>query len=66
MGKACYRKHTPWHTCATSEVCKISHVLIALKWLVVIASSVGVYDEFSVHCLLFLPIFNNQSIRKYL
>ena len=41
MGKPCDRTRTPWHTSATSEVCQILQDLIALKFQVVVASSVG-------------------------
>ena len=62
--KACDRTRTPWHTPTTSEVCIISHVVIPFKRVDVVASSVGFYDEFNVHCLLFLPIFNTQCLQK--
>ena len=55
MGKVCDCTRTPWHTPATSKVCKISHVLFASKWQVVVPGSAGFYDEFNVHCLLFAP-----------
>ena len=64
VGKACDRTRTLWHTPATFEVYRISHVLIALKWHVVVASSLCLYDEFNVHCLLFLPLFNTQFLQK--
>ena len=57
MGSACNDTSTPLHRPATSEVCKISHALIALKWHFVVASSMGFHDEFNIHWLLFLSIF---------
>ena len=51
MRKAWNRTHMPWHTPATSKVCKISHVLIALKLQVSVASCVGFYHL--IRCSLF-------------
>ena len=46
MGKACDPMRTPWYTPATSEACKISNALNALKRQVVVGSTLGFYDEF--------------------
>ena len=53
-----------YNTPATLKVCKIWHALIALKWQVVVANSMGFYGEFNIHYLLFLLIFTTQSHRK--
>ena len=57
MGNACNHMSTPLHRPVTSEVCNISHALIALKWQFVVASSMGFYDESNTHWLLCLSIF---------
>ena len=46
IGKACDHMCMPWYTFETSQLCKILHTYIALKWQVVIAN---------VQLLLFLP-----------
>ena len=61
-----WRKGMWSHRHETSLVCKISHVLIALKWWVVVASSVSFYDDFNVYCLLLLLTFIIKSHQKLL
>ena len=56
MGKACDHMLMPWYTPVTSQVFKILHIFIALKWQVVVASTVGFYDELNIHSLLYLQL----------